>query len=193
MIKLGLTGGLGCGKSTVAELLRVSGIPVYDSDREAKRLMNTSSDLRSKIIDLFGDKAYLDETLNRSFIAAQVFGNPHLLQSLNSIVHPAVRRDFEDWATRQSLHIVAVESAILFESGLSAHLTQVIVVTAPLELRVRRVMARDQLDLAQINQRIASQMDEQQRISKADFVIHNDEKCALIPQVEGILSHPSLS
>jgi dephospho-CoA kinase len=188
MIKVGITGGVGSGKSVVSELLRLNGIPVYNSDSEAKRLMQTLANVRRLLINLLGEEAYVGKSLNRSYIANLVFGNVELLGRLNAIVHPAVRSDFNEWAVNQHSDIVVVESAILFESGLSPHLDKVIAVTAPLETRIARVVKRDSLSKEQILQRILSQMSEEERLRLSDFVVINDENQLLIPQITAILN-----
>ena len=188
MIKVGITGGVGSGKSVVSELLRLNGIPVYNSDSEAKRLMHTSANIRRLLTDLFGEEAYVGKSLNRNYIANLVFGNVERLGRLNAIVHPAVRSDFNEWAVNQHSDIIVVESAILFESGLSSHLDKVIAVTAPLETRIARVVKRDSLSKEQILQRILSQTSEEERLRLSDFVVINDENQLLIPQISAILN-----
>lgn len=188
MIKIGLTGGLGSGKSVIANYLRINNIPVYDSDAEAKRLMHESAVIREGMIALFGENCYVGGLLNRSLIANLVFNNADLLANLNAIVHPAVRNDFNEWARNQHSGIVVVESAILFESGLSSHLEKVIAVTAPLEIRIARVVRRDSLSNEQILQRISAQMSEEERLRLSDFVVTNDENHLIIPQISAILN-----
>ena len=188
MIKVGVTGGVGSGKSVVSELFRVNGIPGDNSDNEAKRLMQTSANMQRLLTDLFGEEAYVGKSLNRNYIANLVFSNVELLEKLNAIVHPAVRSDFNEWAVNQHSDIVVVESAILFESGLSSHLDKVIAVTAPLETRIARIGRRDSLSKEQILQRISSQMSEEERLRLSDFVVINDENQLLIPQINAILN-----
>lgn len=187
MITIGLTGGLGSGKSVVAKLFRLFGVPVYDSDSEAKKLMDNSAEIRAALVDLLGDEAYSNGTLNRPYIASRIFVDQHLLSAVNGIVHPAVRRDFAEWLTRQTSEITAIESAILFESGLADKVTYKVVVQSPVEVRIRRVSQRDGLSDDQIQQRIASQTTDEERLKKADFVIVNDESSSLIGQVDSIL------
>ncbi|MFZ4456262.1 MAG: dephospho-CoA kinase [Bacteroidales bacterium] len=187
MIKIGVTGGLGSGKSVVSNLLQINGIPVYNSDTEAKRLMNTSNTIRRKIVDLLGDSSYSDSQLNRSYVAQRVFGDTDMLRQLNAIVHPEVRKDFLQWSSIQNRDIVAIESAILFESELSPLLDKIVVVSAPIELRIARVLARDGLSEEQIRLRIEAQMDDETRECLADFVVVNDRSRAIIPQINQIL------
>ncbi|MDD2799495.1 MAG: dephospho-CoA kinase [Bacteroidales bacterium] len=187
MIKVGLTGGVGSGKSVVAEFLNVCGIPVYNSDREAKCLMGSSSIIRNHLIDLFGVNAYINNELNRKYIAEIVFRENEKLLKLNEIVHPAVRIDFEKWAKVQSSNICVVESAILFESGLAERLDRVMAVASPDTQRISRVMKRDGLSDLQVQQRIDAQMDSQLLLAKADYVVINDENRPLIPQILDIL------
>ncbi|MBQ8864375.1 MAG: dephospho-CoA kinase [Rikenellaceae bacterium] len=185
MKRLGITGGIGSGKSTVSRLLRQSGIPVYDSDSEAKRLMHTL--LRQPIEQLFGSQAYEDENLNRKYIASQVFCNPELLNRLNAIVHPAVGEDFERWAEEQSDEVpfVALESAILFESGFDSRVDVTLLVDAPIEERIRRTVLRDGSSPDEVRARIAHQNTELAQ-TKADYVIHNHTESALAEQVNSL-------
>ena len=183
MIKIGITGGIGSGKSTVCRVFEVLGIPCYDSDTEAKRLMNTDPELIKHIRALLGPGAYTDNGLNRTYVASRVFGDTALLQQLDGIVHPAVERDFMHWAeTRQAPYVIE-ESAILFESGAYRRMDRTIAVIAPEETRIRRVCLRDQKDEAAVRARIAHQMDDDERSRRADYVLCTDEHTLLIPQI----------
>jgi dephospho-CoA kinase len=188
MIKVGLTGGIGCGKSVVADILRIHNIPVYESDQEAKRLMQNSATIRANLTSLMGEEAYIDDKLNRNFVASLVFDNPYLLENLNAIVHPEVISDFVNWSAAQSSSIVVVESAILFESGLATQLHKIITISSPEEIRVARTMARDKLTLEQVHKRIDAQMTDEERSQLSDFVVINDNKQAIIPQINIILA-----
>lgn len=183
MIKIGVTGGIGTGKSIVCKLLQTMGYPVFDTDLEAKLLMNGNQQLRLELIDCFGSEVYLDGALNRAYLASIIFSNPVALQSVNSIVHPYVRRGFAEWVAMQQVEIIFLESAILFESGLNGLLDYVWSVSAPLDLRVERVMARDQMARALILNRISAQMSQDKKDELADLVIFNDATHPLIPQV----------
>ena len=185
MIRLGITGGIGSGKSTVCRALEKRGIAVYDSDARAKMLMNTV--LCQSIEQLFGKEAYLNGELNRAYISSKVFSNRTLLDALNAIVHPAVGVDFEQWAAEQQCLIVALESAILFESGFNSRVDAVLFVDAPLELRITRTMARDGRSRADVEARIANQRCDEARL-KSDFIINNGADNNLEVQIDQLLT-----
>ncbi len=187
MIRLGLTGGIGCGKSVIADLFSLCGIPVYNCDFEAKRLMSESLLLRGKLIALFGQDTYKDGQLNRSYLAGIAFRDPEQLAILNDAVHPVVRADYRCWCESQESDIVVVESAILFDSGLYREVDKILTVTAPQKLRVQRVMQRDGATEIQIRERIQNQIADSERIQRSDFVVQNDEMTPLIPQLMDIL------
>lgn len=182
MIRVGLTGGIGSGKSTVARFWQTLGIPVYESDSRAKALMNSSSEIVEGIKVLFGEKAYDEGGLNRQYIASKVFTDSDLLARLNALVHPAVQRDFMQWSERQDAPYVVEESAILFECGASRVMDFNVVVSAGFETRLERASARDGVSREQISERINNQMDQEQMASLADFIIENDSQL-LIPQI----------
>ena len=173
MYKIGITGGIGSGKSTVCALLKERGVAVYDSDAEAKRLMAESADLRAALVKAFGEECYNAEGLNRAYLASKVFGDVEALTRLNAIVHPAVKEDFRAWAGRQSGAYVVLESAILFESGFDAEVDATLAVLAPLEERVRRAMARDGVEREQILSRISHQMSDDELHRRANRTIVN--------------------
>lgn len=173
MYKIGITGGIGSGKSTVCALLSERGVAVYDSDAEAKRLMAESETLRQQIVEAFGAECYGDEGLDRKYLASQVFGNAEALQRLNAIVHPAVKDDFRAWAERQQGAYVVLESAILFESGFDKEVDATLAVMAPLEERLRRTMERDGANREQVLSRIAHQMSDDELHARADRTIVN--------------------
>lgn len=173
MTIVALTGSIGSGKSTVAKMFKKLGVPVYNSDTEAKKLMQSSKKLRSAITMLFGERAYLDKKLNRAYIAEKVFGNAELLGRLNAIVHPAVREDFIKWAKKQKSPYVIQESAIVFENGLQDFYDKIILITAPKDMRLERVMKRDQTPKSKILARMGSQWDDAKKRSGSDFVIEN--------------------
>src|SRR5690606_11422131 len=145
-----LTGGIGSGKTTIANWFSDKGIPVYNSDIEAKRLMNESTEIHQKLIQLFGENAYANGELNRKFISEQVFENKDLLEKLNQIVHPAVFQDFQNWIQNQTAAFVIKEAAILFESGSYHDCDYIISVISHEELRIQRVMARDRISAEQV-------------------------------------------
>ncbi len=187
---IGLTGGIGSGKSTVAAVFSAMLIPVYESDTRAKELMNQDPELKKGIIGLLGPEAYTPEgQLNRSRIASQVFNDPSLLQQLNSLVHPAVAKDVHAWMEKdviKSAPYVIKESAILFEEHLTANLDAVILVIAPEALRIARVIHRDKVTEEQVRERMRHQWPHVQKIPLADYVIYNDGQRSLIEQVTDI-------
>lgn len=183
MLKIGITGGIGSGKSTVARVFETLGIPVYNADDAAKRLMQEDPELKKQIIILFGEKAYEQGKLNRSWISEQVFGNPEKVKALNAIVHPATIRDAHEWMSVQQTPYTLKEAALIFESGSEKSLDYVIGVDAPVELRIQRVMERDNISRDAILQRMNNQMDESEKIQRCDFIIYNDGNQLVIPQV----------
>ena len=185
---IGLTGGIGSGKSVVAKIFETLGIPVYNADTEARRLMNSDPGLKAGIISLFGAKAYGAGGLDRKYLSSIVFDDPAKLEELNRLVHPATIRDAEQWRQRQQSPYVIKEAALLFESGANRSLDAVIGVSAPEELRISRVMARDGISREEVMKRIQRQMDERKKMALCDQVIFNDEKELLIPQVLSIHS-----
>ena len=187
---VGLTGGIGSGKSTVAEMFKELGVPVYDSDFEAKRLMIDSAKLKQQITNLLGNESYMEDNLNRPFIARQVFANPELLQSLNAIVHPAVREDFEFWVLEQDAPYVIQETALIFENGVQDYYDQVILITAPEDLRLQRVAKRDGLAKEDIQQRMDNQMTDDEKMEKAHFIIENIDLDTTLKKVKE--THESL-
>lgn len=173
MYKVGVTGGIGSGKSTVCKLLAEYGVAVYDSDSKAKELMNSDVDLRRALCEAFGEECYNAEGLNRGYLSGKVFGDREALAKLNSIVHPAVKADFRAWAEMQSSAYVVLESAILFESGFDSEVDTTLAVMAPMEERVRRTMSRDGSDRAAVEARIANQMSDDELHSRAARTIVN--------------------
>ncbi len=183
-ILIGLTGGIGSGKSTVARVLSQMGFPVYDSDKEAQRIMHDNPCVRSQIELLFGSDIYVDDRLDRKQVARMVFSNPESLQKLNSIVHPAVMFDLKQWMKKDrteypnpsplTSRLSFVESAILFQSNLDKLCTKTICITAPLETRIQRTILRDHTSREQVVSRINSQMPQEELISHSDFCVEND-------------------
>ena len=173
---VGLTGGIGSGKTTVAKMFEGLGVPVYVSDIEAKQLMVTNSTIIKEVTELFGSEAYIDGQLNRSLIAEKAFNNPNVLAQLNGIVHPVVGQHFKAWVAKQEFPYVIKEAAILFESGGDATCDFVITVTAPMEERINRVMQRDEVTDKQVKDRINNQMSDKEKIAKSDFVINNIDR-----------------
>lgn len=175
MITIGLTGGIGSGKTTIAQWFQEKGIPVYNSDFEAKKLMNENEDLIQQLIELFGDETYKNGEYNRSYVASKVFNDKELLNQLNAIVHPAVFKHFDEWLDNQNSSFVVKEAAILFESGSYKDCDYIISVIADEEIRIDRVAKRDQLNEDQIRDRMKSQWTDEQRIEKSDFIIENNK------------------
>jgi dephospho-CoA kinase len=183
MLRIGLTGGIGSGKSTVAKVFEVLGIPVYYADDEAKRLMNEDETLKQQVIRHFGEKSYTDNKLNRSYIASIVFNNNEKLALLNSLTHPVTIRHADEWMKQQTAPYIIKEAALLFESGANEHLDKIIGVDAPQSLRIERVMLRDKVSKEDVMKRINRQMDDEEKMKRCDFVIKNDEQELLLPQV----------
>jgi len=182
MLVVGLTGGIGSGKSLVAEIFSHLNIPIYNSDEKAKALMN-SPGLMGQIKSDFGEKTYVDNKLNRSYLSKIVFNNSEELQKLNNIVHPVVRKDFILWHEQQDSLYTIREAAILFESGASQDCDKIIAVSANEEIRIARVMKRDNSVREDVKARILNQWSDEKRNNLSDFVILNDEEKMLIPQV----------
>lgn len=173
MMIVGLTGGIGSGKSTVAKFFRQLGVSIYDSDNEAKMLMNESKSIKEAIIALFGKNAYIDKKLNKPFIAAIVFNDKKKLDQLNNIVHPAVRSHFLKWITQQKSPYVIQESALIFENNAHKKYDAVILVTASEEIRIQRVIKRDGLTKLQVKARLNNQTSDDEKKKLADYVIEN--------------------
>jgi dephospho-CoA kinase len=174
MIKVGITGGIGSGKSTVCRLFAACGAPVYDSDTQAKRLMEEDGPLRRRLAARFGEEIYAGGRLNRKLLAGRVFSDPAELSALNALVHPAVMEDFERWCGRQSgADYVVLESAILFEAGLEGYVDRTIAVTAPIDVRIARTCLRDGASAEEVRRRIAVQLDEEELRRRADYTLVN--------------------
>ena len=183
ILKVGITGGIGSGKSTVAKIFEVLGIPVYYADDAAKRLMIEDALLKEKIEQAFGKDTYDNGILNRAKLSSLVFNNPEKLVLLNSIVHPAIIADADKWMQEQITPYVLKEAALIFESGSNKMLDKVIGVFTPIELRIQRVMQRDNISEEAVKTRISKQMNEAEKMRLCDYVITNDERELLIPQV----------
>ncbi len=183
-IKIGITGGIGSGKSYVAKIFQALGVPFYNADKEAKDLMNTSAELKTALVDAFGTSVYgVDNQLDRAYLSSLVFKDQSKLAQLNAIVHPAVIQHGLDWAARQTFAYSLKEAALLFESGSYKTLDYTMLVTAPTEVRIKRVMGRDGLSEQQVEERIDKQMSDDEKCQLADFVLVNDGSRPLLPQV----------
>ncbi len=187
--RVGITGGMGSGKSTVAAVFATLGIPVYQADDAAKRLMNEDPALITALKKHFGDAIYTNGILNRAVLAEAVFNNKEKLTLLNSIVHPATIADGEHWMTAQSAAYAIKEAAIIFETGSQRYLDYIIGVYAPATLRIHRSMKRDNLSREEVNARMNRQMDDAIKMKLCDAVIVNDDQQAIIPQVMKIHEH----
>ena len=183
MLKIGLTGGIGSGKTTVAKIFELLGIPVYYADDAAKKIMNEDNELKAAIQKQFGAEAYKNGELNRAYLSTKVFNDAFQLEILNSLVHPATIRDAARWMEGQKSSYTIKEAALIFESGSAEYLDYVIGVYAPAQLRIERTMERNHLGLDDVTQRMNKQLDEDMKMKLCDFVIYNDEKHLLIPQV----------
>lgn len=190
-LQIGITGGIGSGKSTVSHIFSILGIPIYDADSRAKYLMAHNKDLKQAIQKAFGEEAYLKNgELNRSFLAAQVFSDSEKVKIINGLVHPEVAKDYLQWLSEQKSPYVLREAALMIESGSHKLLDKLIAVFAPENLRIERVKKRDpQRSEAEIKAIIAKQLPEEEKLKLADFIIYNDEQHPLIPQVLALHNH----
>ena len=183
MLRIGLTGGIGSGKSTVAKIFEALGIPVYYADDAAKNIMNDDEELKQQIIRHFGEKSYINNKADRKYIAEKVFNSKENLSLLNSLVHPATIRDAENWMKHQTTAYAIKEAALIFESGSEKFLDYVIGVSSPENLRIERAMKRDNVSESEIRSRMKNQMNEEKKMSLCNFVIINNEHQPLLPQV----------
>ncbi|MFD2586824.1 dephospho-CoA kinase [Croceitalea marina] len=170
---VGLTGGIGSGKSTIAKLFKELGVPIYDSDKEAKNLMNTSKPIRDSLIKLLGKKAYKGKVLNRDYISGKVFKDDNLLSQLNAIVHPKVKKHFKDWCAEQDAPYVIQETALIFENKAQDNYDKIILVTAPVSVRIARVMDRDEVDESAVLDIIHNQLTDEEKSGMADYLVEN--------------------
>jgi dephospho-CoA kinase len=183
MLKVGLTGGIGSGKSIVAGIFKVLGIPVFDADSEAKKIMENDPVLRDQLIKEFGDGTFAENRLNRQYLAKLVFNNPYKLDKLNALVHPVTINAGETWMKAQTTPYVIKEAALLFEAGAADNLDYIIGVFAPVHIRLQRVMDRDNLTREEIKARMNRQIQDEIKMKLCDFVLINDEQHLLTPQV----------
>lgn len=189
MFKLGITGGIGSGKSYVSRRLEERQVPVYDTDTEAKRLMLTDAVIREGLVALLGPEVYQDGALNKPLLARYLFSDAEHARRVNALVHPRVRQDFEAWAAARegTCAVVALESAILCEAGFEDAVDAVLLVAAPLELRIQRAMQRDGASEAQVRARVQAQMDDAEKRRRARYVVVNDGVEPLEPQLDALL------
>lgn len=182
-LRIGLTGGIGSGKTTVAKIFILLGVPAYNADTATKRLYHTNTELRADLKKHFGEDIYTADQLNRSKLAAIVFNDPSKLEILNQLVHPLTIKDAEEWMHRQTAPYIIKEAALLFESGSVSELDYVIGVRTPKHLRMKRVMERDKLVRDEVISRMERQIEENIKMKLCDFIIDNNEQCLVIPQV----------
>jgi len=182
--KIGITGGIGSGKSTVSKVFALLKVPIYNADNRAKYLLNNDTEVVLKVKQVFGNDIYLNQELDRIKMAAQFFEQPFLLEQLNKIVHPAVFKDFDNWCNEhQQEPYVLKEAALIFETIIHQKLDAVMMVSSPENLRIERVMNRDSINKEQVLARIKNQMSEEEKLNRADYIIYNDELQLVIPQV----------
>lgn len=187
-IKLGITGGIGSGKTIVSRLLEAMGVPVYMADAESKRLTLTDPTIHSELTALLGEEVYSNGELNKPLMADYIFGHPEHARNVNRIIHPRVKEDFRQWVERHNNSpVVAMEAAILIEAGFADEIDRIVMVYAPVDIRIERAMKRDGATKEAILKRMQSQMNDEEKRSRAHYTIWNDGTQALIPQVEKLL------
>jgi len=183
---VGLTGGIGSGKTTVANFFKELGVPVYNSDKEARKLMKNSKKVKKAIVELLGESAYKGKKLNKTYISNKIFNNKKLLQNLNSIVHPAVRKHFLKWKKKQDAPYVIQETALIFENISQEFYDKIILVVAPELQRIQRVSERDSISKQQVESRLNNQLKDDEKIPLADFIIENIELLKTKEKVEKV-------
>ncbi|MFT4093534.1 MAG: dephospho-CoA kinase [Niabella sp.] len=183
MLKIGLTGGIGSGKTTIAKIFSTLGIPVYDADSAAKNLIQTSETIRKAILETFGSEVYKNGQLDRNFLSSVVFNNEEKLQQLNAIVHPVTIADSIGWFNRQKAPYAIKEAALIFESGSEKYLDYVIGVRTPEALRIERILQRGGITRVKIKKRMAQQMNDDEKMDRCDFVIDNSGQVSVLQQV----------
>jgi dephospho-CoA kinase len=189
MLKIGLTGGIGTGKSTVAKMFASKGVPVYDSDIRAKKLMSSDQDLVKELTATFGDDVFVNRELNKSYLSSIVFNSYIELKKLNDIVHPFVAKDFQKWSSSQNSEFIIKEAAILFESGAYLNVDKIILVSCPLSVRIQRVSQRDGISEEEIMKRVNNQMMQTEKAALSDYIIDNKYSLeSLKKQVEEVHS-----
>jgi dephospho-CoA kinase len=187
MLKIGITGGIGSGKSYVCQILEKMGYAIFYSDLEAKKLMIQNKELIQQIKNIIGEHAYLDNELNKPIIRNFLFQNEVNKEKLNALIHPFVYQEFEKWASSIQKEIVFNESALLFETDSYKRFNKTILVTAPEEIRIERLIKRDSLNIGEIKKRFNNQLNDSIKTKKADYIIENDDKKLIIPQINKML------
>lgn len=194
VIKLGITGGIGSGKTSVCRVFKVLRIPVFSADFEAKNIMDNDDSVKLRINSIAGKELYVSGILDRAELASLIFNNKLLLDKVNSLIHPIVFENFRKWESKQDAPYVIMEAAILFESGAWEIVDKVATVVAPVDQRIERIMQRNNLTREQIIMRIKSQMDDEEKVKRSDYVIQNSEKDMIIPAIlkihEDLIMHP---
>ena len=188
MKRIGLTGNIGSGKTTVASCFEILGVAVFNADKQAKLLMNKDVNLKQSLIAEFGKDVFLDNELNRKYLSNLAFNDDLVLKRLNALVHPVVQDAFEKWSIQQSGAYVIKEAAILFESNTYQSLDAIICISCPEEIRFKRILKRDDLSEKDIRQRMSHQWAEEKKISLSDYVITNDNSCLVMPQILSVHS-----
>lgn len=184
MLKIGITGGIGSGKSLVCTIFNKLGIPVFNADLVARQIMNTNRLVKAQLMNLLGNEIYLsNSTIHRKKLANIIFNDKFVLRKVNEIVHPVVRQEFIEWAEKQTSPYVIQEAAIIFENNQTHLFDKIITVTAPLDLKIERVIKRDSLTKEQVIERMENQLPDEEKIKRSDFVIYNDERKILIEQI----------
>jgi dephospho-CoA kinase len=192
MLKVGLTGGIGSGKSTIAKVIEAMGYPVFYSDTEAKKIIETNHNVKIKLVQHFGAGICTENSIDRKKLAQIVFSHAENLETINSIIHPEVRNHFNKWAEKQKVKVVFNEAAILFETGAYRKLDKNIVVIAPEEIRIDRVMKRDNLSKEEVLKRIHNQWSDDLKIPLADYIVTNDNQQPILIQLEKIIQDLTL-
>jgi dephospho-CoA kinase len=187
MKRIGITGGIGAGKSLVAEIIKAMGYPVYNSDDRAKELTESNPKIKEGLIHLFGEEIYQNDKLNKFALAQAIFSDESLREKVNALIHPIVREDFNLWALAQNNSLVFNESAILFETGSFKNFDAIILVYAPKELRIKRIMKRDNCSENEVLKRMNSQFSDEEKYQLTEFRVLNDEQTPLLVQVEQII------
>ena len=187
MKRIGITGGIGAGKSLVAEIIKAMGYPVYNSDERAKELTESNPKIKEGLIHLFGEEIYQNGTLNKFALAQAIFSDESFREKVNALIHPIVREDFNLWALAQNNSLVFNESAILFETGSFKNFDAIILVYAPKELRIKRIMKRDNCSENEVLKRMNSQFSDEEKYQLTEFRVLNDEQTPLLEQVEKII------
>jgi dephospho-CoA kinase len=193
MKRIGITGGIGAGKSLVAEIIKAMGYPVYNSDERAKELTDSNPKIKEGLIHLFGEEIYQNDKLNKFALAQAIFSDESLREKVNALIHPIVREDLNLWSLAQNNSLVFNESAILFETGSFKNFDAIILVYAPEELRIKRIMKRDNCSENEVLKRMNSQFSDEEKYQLTEFRVLNDEQTPLLKQVEQIILSFSLS